>query len=213
MELKNKNIAEGMFVINGKQTWRVIFWDKKYQNALLQFIDEKENRTRNYVIAEGYTLDGTEKEAYISWINGLYFDARSEDDAFIEFEKWLNGDSMKELKKVKSTSIKESAKPINEKNVAKFVDELNKWCDDNIHYVDADSARFTKKYGKIYDFKYNVDHSFGDADVIMVWDDQGALDLFEDDFITEKIDELAKKYGWYTEPYHNGGSDFTFGEI
>ena len=120
---------------------------------------------------------------------------------------------LKESKKSSRKSLKESAKPINEKNVAKFVDELNKWCDDNVHYKDVDSAKFTKQYGKLYDFKYNFDHSFGDADVIVVWDDQGTLDLFEDDFITKKIDELAKKYGWYTEPYHNGGSDFTFGEL
>lgn len=115
-------------------------------------------------------------------------------------------------KKSLRKSLKESAKPINEKNVAKFVDELNKWCDDNVHYKDVDSAKFTKQYGKLYNFKYNVDHSFGDADVIIVWDDQGTLNLFEDDFITEKIDELAKKYGWYAEPY-DSSSDFTFGEL
>lgn len=212
MELKNKNIAEGMFVINGKQTWRVIFWDKKYQNALLQFIDEKENRTRNYVIAEGYTLDGTEKEAYISWINGLYFDARSEDDAFIEFEKWLNGDSMKELKKVKSTSIKESAKPINEKNVAKFVDELNIWVDDNVNFADVESAQFTRKYGKLYDFKYGWDYSYGDKGLLKVWDDEGTLDWFEESYIKDFIVNLAKKYGWYCEAVTND-SDFTFEEL
>lgn len=212
MELKNRNIAEGMFVINGKQTWRVIFWDKKYQNALLQFIDEKENRTRNYVIAEGYTLDGTEKEAYISWINGLYFDARSEEDAFIEFEKWLNGDSMKESKKVKSTSIKESAKPINEKNVAKFVDELNVWVDDNVNFADVESAQFTRKYGKLYDFKYGWDYSYGDKGLLKVWDDEGTLDWFEESYVKDFIVNLAKKYGWYCECV-TSDSDFTFDEI
>ena len=41
-------------------------------------------------------------------------------------------------------SLKESAKPINEKNVAKFVDELNEWCDDNIHFADLESAKSTR---------------------------------------------------------------------
>lgn len=370
MNLKNKNIAEGMRVTNGKNELKVVSWDKSYTDCLLNYLDSKGNR---YVVAQNYELSGTEKDPQISWTNGRHFTANSDDEAFEEYLVYLgevNEYDISESKKVKSTSIKESldvadlildklnefvrnnlrgltitdrteifsasaymdakeeiekilkknkleskkvkftsikessdyiiyavfptkngyivntdikgyqyiqiandkitkhsdwredwfanakkragfknfdeddmeeillsryektvrniidhsnlalnesltesAKPINEKNVAKFVDELNKWCDDNVHYKDVDSAKFTKQYGKLYDFKYNVDHSFGDADVIIVWDDQGTLDLFEDDFITEKIDELAKKYGWYTEPYHDGGSDFTFGEL
>lgn len=417
MNLKNKNIAEGMRVTNGKNELRVVSWDKTYTDCLLNYLDSKGNR---YVVAQNYELSGTEKDPQISWMNGRHFTANSDDEAleeyldylgevneydiseflkeskeffvgdktakgfevcmiedgkkyylskltknvvdsdwssdhtyakhwkdeskaeeivdtlnselkeskkfarktmnekisskyvynfknngdymismfddynfeilvipndkslfskdlpkfkiektyiyeqynddiwlfvgeveelgwcFIAFDKYANnsnvyayqyGDNEKyayipfrsyilylenkkvyrthniESKKSARKSLKESAKPINEKNVAKFVDELNKWCDDNVHYKDVDSAKFTKQYGKLYDFKYNVDHSFGDADVIIVWDDQGTLDLFEDDFITEKIDELAKKYGWYTEPYHDGGSDFTFGEL
>ena len=213
MTLTNKWIAEGMRVTNGKNELKVVSWDNSYNDCLLKYLDSKGNR---YVVAEHYELSGTEKDPQISWMNGRYFTANSDDEAFEEYLDYLgevNGYDISESLKKSTKSLKESAKPINEKNVAKFVDELNKWCDDNVHYIDADSARFTKKYGKLYDFKYNFDHSFGDADVIMVWDDQGTLDLFEDDFITKKIDELAKKYGWYTEPYHNGGSDFTFGEL
>ena len=108
MKLKNKDILEGMYVINGKQTWKVIFWDDKYQNALLRFIDKNGNKTKNYVIAEGYTLDGTDKDATIYWINGLYFDSNSDDDALVKFEKWLKGDELNESKKSARKYLKES---------------------------------------------------------------------------------------------------------
>ena len=293
MNLKNKDIAEGMYVTNGKDVWKVLDWNSKYTDCLLQKIDKNGNKMDLFVVAEKYELYGDEKEPQITWMNGDYCIEKRRIDAeqyFIDFYKdnkifkeskkslkerseeneiiiseltdtveyfcglyeevgelkenalkdlqnaierlevfnaigsiyqWgvevlnkcgIKYKGLKESKKSLRKSLKESAKPINEKNVSKFVDELNKWCDDNVHYKDVDSAKFTKQYGKLYDFKYKVDHSFGDADII-VWDDQGTLDLFEDDFITEKIDELAKKYGWYTEPYHDGGYDFTFGEL
>jgi hypothetical protein len=212
MNLKNKDIAEGMRVTNGKDKLRVISWDKSYTDCLLNYLD---SRGTTYVVAQNYELSGTEKDPQISWMNGRWFTDYSDDDAFetyLDFLGEVHEHDISESLKKSTKSLKESAKPINEKNVAKFVDELNEWCDDNVHYIDADSARFTKKYGKLYDFKYNVDHSFGDADVIIVWDDQGTLNLFEDDFITEKIDEVAEKYGWYAEPY-DSSSDFTFAEL
>ena len=117
---------------------------------------------------------------------------------------------MKESKKSLRKSLKESAKPINEKNVAKFVDELNKFCDEKIHYVDADAERFTKKYGKMYNFKYRFDDT---DEIFVVYDSEGTLDMFDDvGFVREEIDRLAKKNGWYADPY-TSSANFTFGEL
>ena len=114
-------------------------------------------------------------------------------------------------KKSSRKSLKESAKPINEKNVAKFVDELNKFCDEKIHYVDMDAENFTKKYGKIYNFKYRFDDT---DEIFVVYDSEGTLDMFDDnaDYVREEIDRLAKKNGWYIDPY-SCACDFTFGEL
>ena len=109
-------------------------------------------------------------------------------------------------------SIKESAKPINERNVAKFVDELNKWCDDNIHFADLESAKYTREYGKLYDFEWGWDYSYGDKGLIKVWDNEGTLDWFEETRVKDFIVKLAKKYGWYCECVTND-SDFTFDEL
>ena len=112
-------------------------------------------------------------------------------------------------KKLSRKSLKESAKPINEKNIAKFVDEVNKWCDDNIHYVDMDAENFTKKYGKIYNFKYRKEDDF-----FVIYDSEGTLDLFDTEasLVYPTLDKLAKKNGWYIDPY-SCACDFTFGEL
>ena len=114
-------------------------------------------------------------------------------------------------KKSSRKSLKESAKPINEKNVAKFVDELNKFCDEKIHYVDMDAENFTKKYGKLYNFKYRFDDT---DEIFVVYDSEGTLDMFDDnaDYVREEIDRLAKKNGWYADPY-TSSANFTFGEL
>ena len=119
---------------------------------------------------------------------------------------------LKESKKSSRKSLKESAKPINEKNVAKFVDELNKWCDDNVHYKDVDSAKFTKQYGKLYDFGYDWDYSYGDKGDLLVFDKEETLDWYDDEVVVPFIKELAKKYGWYCEPAHSY-ADFMFAEL
>ena len=357
MNLKNKNIAEGMRVSNGKDKLRVVSWDKSYTDCLLNYIDSKGNR---YVVAQNYELSGTEKDPQISWMNGRYFTAYSDDEAFEEYlvylgevnghdiseslkrikeeidrptwSKWIvnnihhieyffngrivdkrtlnslfesegfdtdvdtvedeikkavrsvrlgnldgnalhiahnsvgnridlvfdigelignveslsddeciiriNGDiyeqgedmwnfgfaiyltcdvyhfdfALAESKKKSRKTLKESAKPINEKNVAKFVDELNKWCDDNVHYKDVDSAKFTKQYGKLYDFEWGWDYSYGDKGLIKVWDNEGTLNWFEETYVKDFIVKLAKKYGWYCEPV-TSDSDFTFDEL
>ena len=114
-------------------------------------------------------------------------------------------------KKSSRKSLKESAKPINEKNVAKFVDELNKFCDEKIHYVDMDAENFTKKYGKLYNFKYRFDDT---DEIFVVYDSEGTLDMFDDnaDYVREEIHRLAKKNGWYADPY-TSSANFTFGEL
>jgi hypothetical protein len=119
--------------------------------------------------------------------------------------------ALAESKKKSRKSLKESAKPINEKNVAKFVDELNKFCDEKIHYVDADAEKFTKKYGKLYNFKYRFDDT---DEIFVVYDSEGTLDMFDDNasYVREEIDRLAKKNGWYADPY-TSSANFTFGEL
>ena len=278
MKLTNKWIAEGMYVTNGKQVWKVLDWDSKYRHALLQKIDKNGNKTDYFVVAENYELYGDENEALISWMNGDYLDDISQSDAeeyFDDFykkdkkinesvEKYFVGDETakgfevcmmedgkkyylsklaknvvdsdwssdhtyakhwkdksraeeivntlnSELKESKK-SITESARPIDEKNVAKFVAELNEWVDDNINYSDPEQARFTKQYGKLYDFKYDWDYTFGDKGELIVWDDGGSLNWFEDDSVKNFIVKLAKKYGWYCEPCHSS-SDFMFAEL
>ena len=368
MELKNKNIVEGMYVTNGKDVWKVLDWNSKYTDCLLQKIDKNGNKMDLFVVAENYELYGDEKEPQIAWMNGDYCIEKRQIDAeqyFVDFYKdnkkfkeskkslkerseeneiivselqdtveyfcglfedkgelkgraleslqnaverleifnaigsiyqWgvevLNkcgvkykgmkeskksfkeskeffvGDKtakgfevcmiedgkkyylsklaknivdsdwssdhtyakhwkdeskaeevvnmlnseLKESKKSSRKSLKESAKPINEKNVAKFVDELNKWCDDNVHYKDVDSARFTKEYGKLYDFGYNWDYSYGDKGDLLVFDKEETLDWYDDEVVVPFIKQLAKKYGWYCEPAHSY-ADFMFAEL
>lgn len=284
MNLKNKDITEGMRVSNGKYELRVVSWDKSYTDCLLNYLDSKGNR---YVVAQNYELSGTEKDPQISWMNGRYFTANSDDEAFEEYLDYLGevngydiseslkeskeffvGDKtakgfevcmiedgkkyylsklaknvvdsdwssdhtyakhwkdesraeevvnmlnseLKESKKSARKSLKESAKSINEKNVAKFVDELNKWCDDNVHYKDVDSAKFTKQYGKLYDFGYNWDYSYGDKGDLLVFDKEETLDWYDDEVVVPFIKQLAKKYGWYCEPAHSY-ADFMFAEL
>lgn len=410
MNLKNKDITEGMRVSNGKYELRVVSWDKSYTDCLLNYLDSKGNR---YVVAQNYELSGTEKDPQISWMNGRYFTANSDDEAleeyldylgevngydiseslkeskeffvgdktsqgfevcmiedgkkyylsklaknvvdsdwssdhtyakhwkdeskaeeivdmlnselkenkkvmnekvdsrykyvfnhtkdeyeviqfddynfeilaipngksvfsddlpkfkiektyiydtcvnnkditlfvgiveelgwcFIAFDKLANNNNIfayyisgktkegayhsfheykseynlrcEESKKSSRKSLKESAKPINEKNVAKFVDELNKWCDDNVHYKDVDSAKFTKQYGKLYDFGYNWDYSYGDKGDLLVFDKEETLDWYDDEVVVPFIKQLAKKYGWYCEPAHSY-ADFMFAEL
>ena len=212
MNLKNKNIAEGMRVSNGKDKLKVISWDKSYSDCLLNYLDSRGNR---YVVAQDYELIGTEKDPQIFWMNGRYFTANSDDEAFEEYLDYLgemNEYDISESLKKSIKSLKESAKPINERNVAKFVDELNKWCDDNVHYKDVDSARFTKEYGKLYDFGYNWDYSYGDKGDLLVFDKEETLDWYDDEVVVPFIKQLAKKYGWYCEPAHSY-ADFMFAEL
>ena len=212
MNLKNKDITEGMRVTNGKYELRVVSWDKSYSDCLLNYLDSKGNR---YVVAQDYELSGTEKDPQISWMNGRYFTANSDDEALEEYLDYLgemNEYDISESLKKSVKSLKESAKPINEKNVAKFVDELNVWVEDNVNFADVESAQFTRKYGKLYDFKYGWDYSYGDKGLLKVWDDEGTLDWFEESYVKDFIVNLAKKYGWYCEAVTND-SDFTFDEL
>ena len=357
MNLKNKNIAEGMRVTNGKNELKVVSWDKSYNDCLLKYLDSKGNR---YVIAEHYELSGTEKDPQISWMNGRYFTANSDDEALEEYLDYLgevneydiseslkkksikeeinrstwgrwvvknvhhieyffngnfvnektlqslfdsegfdtdvatveneikkavrsyklenldgtalhiahnsvgnridlvfnvggligdveslskaidecviriNGDiyeqgedmwnfgfaiyltcdiypmdlALAESKKKSRKSLKESAKPINEKNVAKFVDELNKWVDKIINYADENAIDFTKKYGKLYSFDYVMDSD----GTIRVYDEEGTLDWWDGGRVVEFIKNRANGYGWYAEAC-SGDSDFCFGEL
>ena len=111
-----------------------------------------------------------------------------------------------ESKKSARKSLKESAKPINEKNVAKFVDELNKWVDKTINYVDG--MEFAIKYGKLYSFDYVVDSD----GTIRVYDEEGTLDWWDGGRVVEFIKNRANGYGWYAEAC-SGDSDFCFAEL
>lgn len=105
MALKNRDILEGMYVINGRETWKVIYWDGSYNNVLLRYVDKNGNKSDSYVIAEGYTLEGDYENPKISWVNGMYFDADSERGAVNEFLAWSRG---KPTKKSAKKSMKES---------------------------------------------------------------------------------------------------------
>ena len=95
-------------------------------------------------------------------------------------------------KKSSRKSLKESAKPINEKNVAKFVDELNEICHEKF-----DDDLFTKKYGNLYDFVYRY---VGDVpNNFLVYDEQGTFDTTSDTLARPIVDKLAKQNGWYIE--------------
>ena len=95
-------------------------------------------------------------------------------------------------KKSSRKSLKESAKPINEKNVAKFVNELNQICHEKF-----DDDLFTKKYGNLYDFVYRY---VGDVpNNFLVYDEQGTFDTTSDTLAKPIVDKLAKKNGWYIE--------------
>ncbi len=68
---------------------------------------------------------------------------------------------------------------------------------------------FYKKYGPLFSFKYRVE----DDGTIVVYDNQGVLDMFDDYSLGKQaIDKLAKKNGWYAEPMY-GSCDFVFGEL
>lgn len=95
-------------------------------------------------------------------------------------------------KKLSRKSLKESAKPINEKNVAKFVNELNQICHEKF-----DDDLFTKKYGNLYDFVYNY---VGDVpNNFLVYDYNGVFDTTSDTLAKPIVDKLAKQNGWYIE--------------
>ena len=95
-------------------------------------------------------------------------------------------------KKSSRKSLKESAKPINEKNVAKFVNELNQICHEKF-----DDDLFTKKYGNLYDFVYNY---VGDVpNNFLVYDYNGVFDTKSDTLAKPIVDKLAKQNGWYIE--------------
>ena len=95
-------------------------------------------------------------------------------------------------KKSSRKSLKESAKPINEKNVVKFVNELNQICHEKF-----DDDLFTKKYGNLYDFVYNY---VGDVpNNFLVYDYNGVFDTKSDTLVKPIVDKLAKQNGWYIE--------------
>ena len=188
MELKNKDIAEGMYVTNGKQVWKVLDWNSKYTDCLLQKIDKNGNKTDSFVVAENYELYGDVENPQILWMNGDYCIEKRVIDAeqyFVDFYK--NNKMFKESK------FTESVKPINEKNVQKFVDDLNRICHDEF-----DDELFTSKYGNLYDFRIQY---VGDVpNNWLIYDYHGTSDWFEDKLAKKVVEKLLKQNGWYGEP-------------
>ena len=188
MELKNKDIAEGMYVVNGKQIWKVLDWNSKYTDCLLQKIDKNGNKIDSFVVAENYELYGDVENPQISWMNGDYCIEKRAIDAeqyFVDFYK--NNKMFKESK------FTELAKPINEKNVQKFVDDLNRICHDEF-----DDELFTSKYGNLYDFRVQY---VGDVpNNWLIYDYNGTFDWFEDKLAKKVVEKLLKQNGWYGEP-------------
>ena len=191
MELKNKDIAEGMYVVNGKQTYKVLDWNSKYTDCLLQKIDKNGNKTDSFVVAENYELYGDVENPQISWMNGDYCIEKRAIDA----EQYF-ADFYKNNKMFKECKFTESSKPINEKNVQKFVDDLNRICHDEF-----DDDLFTSKYGNLYDFRIQY---VGDVpNNWLIYDYNGTFDWFEDKLAKKVIEKLLKQNGWYGEPCSN----------
>lgn len=165
--IKNKDITEGMYVKNGKDTWKVIYWDDSYKNALLQYIDKNGDKSDNYVIAESYTLEGDYQNPTITWVNGMYFDADSNVGAVNEFKAWSSGKLKKSVKK----SITEMFD--DEELVGDFIDFLIYECEYDKKTVEK---YFYKKY-KLNDFdllsikdyvkiKNEIEHELGYDNII-----------------------------------------------
>ena len=134
MNLKNKDIMERMRVTNGKDELKVISWDKSYTDCLLNYLDSKGNR---YVVAQSYELSGTEKDPQISWANGRYFTANSDDEALEEYLDYLG--------EVNEYDISESLKKksIKEKISRKYKYEFR-------HFGDFEIVQFDDRNFEIY---------------------------------------------------------------
>ena len=105
-------------------------------------------------------------------------------------------DFYKNNKMFKESKFTESAKPINEKNVQKFVDDLNRICHDEF-----DDELFTSKYGNLYDFRIQY---VGDVpNNWLIYDYNGTFDWFEDKLAKKVVEKLLKQNGWYGEPCSN----------
>lgn len=191
MNLKNKDITEGMYVTNGKDIWKVLDWNSKYTDCLLQKIDKNGNKMDLFVVAESYKLYGDEKEPQITWMNGDYCIEKRR----IDVEQYF-ADFYKNNKMFKESKFTESVKPINEKNVQKFVDDLNRICHDEF-----DDELFTSKYGNLYDFRIQY---VGDVpNNWLIYDYNGTFDWFEDKLAKKVVEKLLKQNGWYGEPCSN----------
>lgn len=193
MELKNKDIAEAMYVTNGKQVWKVLDWNSKYKDCLLQKIDKNGNKTDSFVVAQNYELYGDVKNPQISWMNGDYCIEKRVIDA----EQYF-ADFYKNNKMFKESKFTESAKPINESSIKMFVDKLNRECHEEFDSYDED---FYKKYGNLYNFKFiyydDVPNNW------LIYDDNGTFDWVEDKYARKIINALLRKNGWYGEPCHS----------
>lgn len=84
-----------------------------------------------------------------------------------------------------------------------FVKKLNEHCKEEFGDTDPD---FTRKYGPLYDFKIREtgrmsnDGWGNEYPEIVIYDDQGSLNWFEDEFLPKWIDEELGKSGFYAEP-------------
>lgn len=188
-------------------------------NRLLESLKESENTYfiggENYQGFEVCMIENGKKYYLSKLARNIVDSSWSSDHTYAKHFKLAKAEEIVDILNSELTekkSLKESAKPINERNVAKFVDELNEWCDDNVHFADLESAKYTREYGKLYDFEWGWDYSYGDKGLIKVWDNEGTLDWFEETRVKDFIVKLAKKYGWYAEPVTND-SDFTFDEL
>lgn len=125
---------------------------------------------------------------------------------FIEELEKYGRKYLESKKSVRKSKFTESAKPINERNVIKFVEELNQ-----ILHDEYDDLLNGDK--DIYDFKKVYLNRVGDtSDGWLIYDYNGAFDWYEDKYARKIVDELLRKYGWYGEPC-SSYSEFCIGEL
>lgn len=104
-------------------------------------------------------------------------------------------------KSIKSSAERHNLPTLN--FIRAFVKKLNDHCKEEFGDTDPE---FTRKYGPLYQFKVREtgrmsnDGWGNEYPEYMIYDDQGSLDWFEDEFLPKWIDEELGKSGFYAEP-------------
>lgn len=179
---------------NYKKSFEEFDQKRDYATVTYAFISNNYHAMRPQTPYVEFTVDA-DNDAFI--FGKFYTEGRkgysTEFDSVEDLEYFINNavySYIEESKKAKK-SMKESAIAIDEKNVIKLVKELNRICE--------------KEFDSLYDFRYYLD-----GDAIVIYDNEGELDWFNDSLARPVIEDLAERNGWYAEPY-SSSANFVFG--